>query len=211
MRFRHPLARSAAYWSASLVDRQQAHAALAAATDVQLDPDRRAWHRAQATLEADEQVAAELERSAGRALARGGLAAAAAFLERAATLTPESVRGAWRLFAAARAQRNAGALDAALRLLAAVEVRPADPLLAAEVEHLRGQIALEQQRGSDAARLLVSAARRLEPLDGSRARETHLEAMGAGSGRRPRRSGRHPGGRPRGARGAARTGTAARG
>jgi DNA-binding CsgD family transcriptional regulator len=179
VRFRHPLARSAAYRSASLADRQQAHAALAAVTDPLLDPDRRAWHRAQATLEADEEIAAELERSAGRALARGGLAAAAAFLERAAMLTPEPVHGARRLLAAAQAQRDAGALDAALRLLVTVEGRPADPLLAAEVEHLRGQIALEQQRGSESARLLVSAARRLEPLDGSRARETHLEAIGA--------------------------------
>ena len=154
------------------------HRALAEATDPQADPDRRAWHRAQATPAPDEDVAEELERSAGRAQARGGLAAAAAFLERAAMLTPEPARRAQRLLAAARAKRDAGALDAALGLLVAVEAGPLDALPTAEVEHLRGQIALEQQRGGDAGRLLVSAARRLEPLDAELARETHLEALG---------------------------------
>ena len=112
-----------------------------------------------------------------RAQARGGLAAAAAFLERAAMLTPEPARRAQRLLAAARAKRDAGALDAALGLLVAVEAGPLDALRTAEVEHLRGQIALDQRRGSDAARLLLSAARRLEPLNADLARETHLEAL----------------------------------
>ena len=155
------------------------HRALAEVTDPKIDPDRRAWHRAQAAPGPDEDVAAELERSAGRAQARGGLAAAAAFLERAAMLTPEPARRAQRLLAAARAKRDAGALDAALGLLVAVEAGPLDALRTAEVEHLRGQIALEQRRASDAARLLLSAARRLEPLDADLARETHLEALGA--------------------------------
>ena len=177
VRFRHPLVRSAAYRSASQRERQEVHRALAEATDPQADPDRRAWHRAQATQAPDEDVASELERSAGRAQARGGLAAAAAFLERAAMLTPEPARRPQRLLAAARAKRDAGALEAALGLLVSVEAGPLDPLLAAEVEHLRGQIALEQQRGSDAARLLLSAARRLEPLNPDLARETHLEAL----------------------------------
>jgi DNA-binding CsgD family transcriptional regulator len=177
VRFRHPLVRSAAYRSASLQERQDVHRALAEVTDPEVDPDRRAWHGAQAAPGPDEDVAEELERSAARAQARGGLAAAAAFLERAATLTPEPSRRAKRLLEAARANRDAGALDAALGLLVAVEAGPLDALLTAEVERLRGQIALEQQRGSEAARLLVSAARRLEPLNVDLARETHLEAL----------------------------------
>jgi DNA-binding CsgD family transcriptional regulator len=179
VRFRHPLVRSAAYRSASLQERQEVHRALAEVTEPDTDPDRRAWHRAQATSGPDEDVAAELERSAGRAQARGGLAAAAAFLERATMLTPDPDRRARRGLAAARAKRDAGALDAALGLLIAVEAGPLDALSTAEVEHLRGQIALVQRHGGDAARLLLSAARRLEPLDAPLARETHLEALGA--------------------------------
>jgi DNA-binding CsgD family transcriptional regulator len=170
--------RSSAYRAASLEERQAVHRVLAEATDAELDPDRRAWHRAHATPGPDEDVAAELERSAGRAQARGGLAAAAAFLERAALLTPDPGRRARRLLAAARAKRDAGALEAALSLLDAVEVGPLDALSAAEVEHLRGQIALVQRRGGEAGRLLLSAARRLEPLDAALAREAHLEALG---------------------------------
>jgi DNA-binding CsgD family transcriptional regulator len=177
VRFRHPVVRSVAYQAASLPDRQAVHRALAEVTDPRLDPDRRAWHHAQAVSGPDEDVAAELERSAGRAQARGGLAAAAAFLERAATLTPEPDRRAWRLLAAARAQRDAGSLEAALGLLVAVESGPPDTLRTAEVEYLRGQIAAEQRRSSDGARLLLSAARHLDPLNASRARETHLEAL----------------------------------
>jgi DNA-binding CsgD family transcriptional regulator len=183
VRFRHPLVRSAAYRSASLEQRQVTHGALAAVTDPDIDPDRRAWHRAQATPGPDEDVAEELERSAGRAHARGGLAAAAAFLERAAMLTPQPARRAQRLLTAARAKRDTGALDAALGLLVAVEAGPPDALRTAGVEHLRGQIALEQRRGSDAGRLLVSAARQLEPLDAELARETHLEALAAAMAR----------------------------
>ncbi len=177
VRFRHPLVRSAAYRSASLRDRQAVHRALAEVTDLQIDPDRRAWHRAQAASGPDEDVAAELERSASRAQARGGLAAAAAFLERAAMLTPEPGRRAQRLLAAARAKRDAGALDAALGLLVAVEAGPLDALPAAEVQHLRGEIAFDQRRGTDAAQLLLGAARQLEPLNAGLARETHLESL----------------------------------
>jgi DNA-binding CsgD family transcriptional regulator len=179
VRFRHPLVRSAAYRSASLQERQDAHRALAEATDAESDPDRRAWHRAQAAPGPDEDVAGELERSAGRAQARGGFAAAAAFLERAALLTAEPARRAQRLLAAAKAKHHAGALDAALGLLVAVEAGPLDAFQRARVDLLRGQIALEQRRSGDAGRLLVSAARRLESLDANLARETHVEALGA--------------------------------
>jgi DNA-binding CsgD family transcriptional regulator len=177
VRFRHSLARSAAYRSASLPDRQEAHGALAEATDAGLDPDRRAWHRAQAAAGPDEEVAAELERSAGRAQRRGGLAAAAAFLERAALLTPAPARRAQRMLTAAQAKYQAGALDPALELLVVAEVGPLDALRAAQVEHLRGQIAFDQQRGAIAPRLLLGAARLLDPLNPCLAREAHLEAL----------------------------------
>src|SRR6202453_4255710 len=178
VRFRHPLVRSAAYRSTSLRDRQEVHRALAAATDQAADPDRRAWHRAQAAAGPDEDAAAELERSAGRAQGRGGLAAAAAFLERAALLTPSPVCRAQRLLAAARGKHDAGELNAALGLLVAAEAGPLDACQAAQVELLRGQIAFDQRRGSDAAGLL-RAARLAEPLDAAAARETYLEALEA--------------------------------
>src|SRR5689334_20148900 len=177
VRFRHPLVRSTAYQSASLQERQEAHRALAEATDPEIDPDRHAWHRAHAAPGPDEDVAEELDRSAARAQARGGLAAAAAFLERSAQLTLDPARHAERLLTAVRAKRDAGAFEAALELLVTLETEQLDSYSRAEAEHVRGQIALEQQRGGDAARLLLSAARSLAPLDAPLARETHLEAL----------------------------------
>jgi DNA-binding CsgD family transcriptional regulator len=179
VRFRHPLVRSSAYGSASSVERRALHAALAEATDPESDPDRRAWHRSRAAAEPDEEVAEELERSAARAQARGGLAATAAFLESAAMLTPEPATRVRRLLAAARAKRDAGALEPALELLIAVEAGRVSARQVAEAEHLRGQIAFDQRRLGDAARVLLSAARQLEPLDVEAARTTHLEALGA--------------------------------
>ena len=178
VRFHHPLVRSTVYRSASTREQQEVHRVLADVTDPEVDPDRRAWHRAQAAPGPDEDVAGELERSADRAQARGGLAAAAAFLERAAMLTPDPVRRVHRLLAAARAKRDVGALDAALGILVAVEAGPLDERLTAEVEHVRGQIAFDQRRGIDAARLILSAAKRFEPLDADMARQTYLEALG---------------------------------
>jgi DNA-binding CsgD family transcriptional regulator len=176
--FRHPLVRSAVYRAAGSKERRAVHRALAQATDPEIDPDRRAWHRAQAASMPDEDVAAELERSAGRAQARGGLTAVAAFLERAAALTPEPGRRARRLLVAAGAKRDAGDLEAALGLLAGVDDGVLDELARARIDLLRAEIALEQRRGADAGRLFLSAASRLEPLDPELARETYLEALG---------------------------------
>jgi DNA-binding CsgD family transcriptional regulator len=179
VRFRHPLVRSAAYQMASIQDRQAVHQALADVTDPDTSPDRRAWHRSQATALPDEEVAAELERSAVRAQSCGGLSAASDFLERSAELTPEPDRRAARALAAAEAKRGSGALDTALDLLSAVAAGPPDALRHAEVERLRGEIAFDQGRARDAARLLLSAARLLDPHDPARARVTYLEAMSA--------------------------------
>jgi len=177
VRFRHPLVRSAVYRAASPDDRRRAHRALAAATDPQTDPDRRAWHRAQAATGPDEEVAHELERSAERARSRGGLAAAAAFLERAAALTVDPERRAERALAAAEATHQAGAPEAALALLATAGIGAPDALLRARADRLRAQIAFSVSRGSDAPPLLLGAARTLEPLDARLARETYLDAL----------------------------------
>jgi DNA-binding CsgD family transcriptional regulator len=177
--FRHPLVRSAVYQAASVQERQAVHRALADATDPEVDPDRRAWHLAHATPGVDEDVASELERSAGRAQARGGLAAAAAFLERAAALTPQPSLRAQRALAAAQAKYQAGAPDAALQLVAIAESGPLDDLGRARVELLRGEIAFALSRGRDAPPLLLEAAKRLEPLDVRLARDTYLEGLSA--------------------------------
>ena len=176
VRFRHPLVRSAAYRSASFSERQQMHAALAEATDPIAAPDRRAWHRAQAAAGPDEEVAAELECSAGRAQARGGLAAAAAFLERSVLLTADPARHAERALAAAQASLQAGAFGRALDLLATVEAGRLDELQSARVDLLRGQIAFASGPGADASALLLKAAKRLEPLNLDLARQTYLNA-----------------------------------
>jgi DNA-binding CsgD family transcriptional regulator len=179
VRFRHPLVRSTVYREASLEERQRVHGALAEVTDSELDPDRRAWHHAAAAQGPDEDVAAELERSAGRAQARGGLAAAAAFQERAAGLTLDPARRAPRALAAAQAKHHVGASDAALELLATAEAGPLDEIERARADVLRAQIAFASRRGSDAPPLLLEAAKRLEPLDLRLARDTYLEALSA--------------------------------
>ena len=179
VRFRHPLVRSAAYGAAVPGDRRRVHGALAEATDAELDPDRRAWHRANATAGLDEDVAAELERSASRARARGGLAAGAAFHERAAELTPDPKSRAQRALAAAQGKHQAGAPDAALHLLATAEAGPLDELEQARAQLLRAQITFATTRGRDAPPLLLAAAKRLEPLDAGLAHATYLEAFAA--------------------------------
>jgi DNA-binding CsgD family transcriptional regulator len=177
VRFRHPLVRSAIYRAASLGDRRGVHEALADVSDAEVDADRRAWHRALAAPGLDEDVAAELERSAGRAQMRGGLAAAAAFLERAAGLTVEPARRARRALAAAQAKHQAGAPETALALLATAQAGPLEQLHRAQGEVLRAEITFTSNRGNDAPPLLLNAARQLEPLDVTLARETYLQAL----------------------------------
>jgi DNA-binding CsgD family transcriptional regulator len=177
--FRHPLVRAVAYRAAPLRNRLDVHRALADVTDPIRDPDRRAWHRASSTVTHDEDIAVELEHAAGRAKARGGLLAAASLLERAALLTPDGAQRSNRTLAAAKAKRDAGALEAALRLLPAVESEPPSELRRALAEQLRGRIAFDQRHGTEAAELLLSAAQRLERFDVRLARETHLEALTA--------------------------------
>jgi DNA-binding CsgD family transcriptional regulator len=177
--FAHPLVRTAAYRSAAVGDRERVHLALAEATDADKDPDRRAWHRARAASAPSEDVAAELERSAGRAQARGGLAAAAAFLQRAVALTVDPTRRVDRALAAAQVSLQAGAFDAASRLAAAAEEASVNDLQRARVALVRGHIAFASRQGRDAPPLLLAAATQLEPLEPELARETYLDAWGA--------------------------------
>ena len=177
--FRHPLVRSGVYRSASPAERRAVHLALAEVTDPNLDPDRRAWHLAAATPGPDEDVAHELEQSAGRAQARGGRAAAAAFLQRAVALTGDPARRADRALAAAEASLEAGAFDAARGLLAAARAGPLDELGRARLDRLEAELAFAEQRGSDAPLLLLQAARKLETLDVRLSRDTYLDAWAA--------------------------------
>ena len=177
VRFRHPLVRSAMYRSASDQDRRRVHGALAAATDPEADPDRRAWHRAHAAEHPDEEVAVELLDCAGSAERRGGIAAAAAFFERAVTLTPDPGERASRALTAARAKFEAGDFAAAESMLATASEGPLDELGQAQVQRMSAQIAFDLRRGRDAPPLLLSAAQRLEGLDSELAQETYLEAL----------------------------------
>ena len=179
VRFRHPLVRSAVYRSATVEERRAVHLALAEATDREVDPDRRAWHLAAAAPGPDEEVATELERSAGRARARGGLAAAAAFLKRAVALTRDPKRRTDRALAAADFGVRAGAFDAARGMVAAAEVGPLDELQRARLDLVRAEAAYSESRGNAAPALLLRAAKSLEPLDPRLARETYLDAWSA--------------------------------
>src|SRR5215203_32195 len=177
--FRHPLVRSAVYRTATREQRREVHLALAEATDRSVDPDRRAWHLATASAGPDEPVAAALEQSAGRAQARGGLAAAAAFLHRSVVLSGDPKQRVRRALAAAQASLDAGMFEDALELLAVAEASTPDELQMAHVELLKGQIAFASSMGPTAPPLLLNAAQRLERLDPELARETYLDAWGA--------------------------------
>lgn len=187
IRFHHPLVRSAAYRAADLADRRAVHRALAEVTDPRLDPDRRAWHAANAAVGPDEEIAAELEASAGRAQSRGGIAAAATFLERAVALSADArLRGA-RALVAARAKRDAAAYGAAYELLAIADLSPLSERQRAEMAWLRAQMEFTRGRGREpgapqiaaAAAQLLDAAGQLETIDDESAREAHLEALAA--------------------------------
>src|SRR3954469_24318582 len=192
VRFRHPLVRSAAYAAGSREDRRTAHMALAAATDPEVDAERRVWHLAAAADAPDEGVAAELERTASRVQARAGLAAAAAFLQRSVALTADPARRADRALAAANANLHAGAFDTALGLLAEAEGAAVDDLQRARVEQLRAQVDRASGSGHEVPARLLRAAVRLEPLDVRLARDTHLDALFASlvAGRLARPGGR---------------------
>ncbi len=179
VRFRHPLVRSVVYGSALPQERQEVHAALAEVTDPQLDPDRRAWHRAHAAPGPDEAVAAELERCADRAQARGGVAAAAAFLERATMLTLDPARRTERALGAAAANLQAGAFDTVRHMLSLAEAGASTDLQQARIDLLAADLAFVTNRGSDAPSLLLKAAKRLEPIDVDLCRATYLQAFSA--------------------------------
>ncbi len=178
VRFRHPLVRSAVYRAAAPADRRRAHDALAV-TYPQDDPEGRAWHRAQAAAGPDEEAAAELERSADRARARGGIAAAATFRHRASELTPDPARRAGRALAAAFAWHEAGASEAARELLVVAAAGPLDTLERARLQLLEARIAFHLTQGADVPGLLLAAARTLAPLDPALSRDTHLAALDA--------------------------------
>jgi DNA-binding CsgD family transcriptional regulator len=177
--FRHPLVRAASYRAAPLPMRLEVHRVLSEVMDPIRDAERRVWHRACSTVTHDEDIAVELEKSAERAKARGGFSAAAALLERAALLTPGGEQQLNRTLAAAQAKRDAGALDSALRLLSVVESQPSTDLRGALADRLRAQIALDQRRGAEAAKLLLSAAQRVTRSDPRLARDIYLEALAA--------------------------------
>ncbi|MEU4562172.1 AAA family ATPase [Actinoplanes sp. NPDC023936] len=177
VRFRHPLVRSAAYRAASPTERRRVHAALAEVTDRRRDPDRRAWHRAQAAAGPDEELAAELIRSAGRARLRGGLPATAAFLERAAALSPDPDRRADRLLDAAQCWLDADLPDEAHRLLSALDEPALHPRSRARHAAVRGRLALSVRHFLDAVPALRQAATLLESVASPDAPEAHLDAL----------------------------------
>ncbi|MEA2383706.1 MAG: hypothetical protein QOH72_3677 [Solirubrobacteraceae bacterium] len=177
--FRHPLVRSSVYRGSAQQERSMIHRALAEATDPDVDPDRRAWHRAHAATMPDEDVAADLERSAARAQSRGGFAAAAAFLARSSALTLDPARRAARALAAAEAKQQAGALDEALALVEQAERGPLEEFQRAQADVVRARISFAADRGSEAPPLLLGAAKRLETLDAALAREIYLDGLTA--------------------------------
>jgi DNA-binding CsgD family transcriptional regulator len=176
-RFCHPLARSAVYRAAEANDRHTAHRVLAEVTDPITDPDRRAWHRSQSGTGPDDDIAAELAESASRAAARGGVAAAATFLERAAALSLDPGKRVERTLTAVQAKLDAGATDAAADLLTTVEIGQLDDLQHARVDLLRGKIAFVRQADGDGPAFMIRAAHRLADVDPQWSRDCFLDAL----------------------------------
>ena len=179
VRFRHPLVRSAVYHSAAPAQRRKVHRALAVATDPVVDPDRRAWHAAQAAEGPNEEVAAGLDTAAGRARQRGGLAAEAVLLERAAALTPDPGRRGQRALAAAEAHFSAASPDRATELAAVADLCPLSTSDRAHLARLRARILFARSRSDEAAPLLLAAAAQFAADGSPLARETYLEAISA--------------------------------
>ncbi len=177
--FRHPLVRSAIYRAASPLDRRDAHRALAEVTNRETDPDRRAWHMAAAAIGPDVAVADELERSAGRAKERGGVAAAAAFLERSAHFTPDPACQALRCLRAADAYLEAGAHEEARNLLKSASRRLDDPVARAQAMRLDAAIRFAEGLGGETPTLFLHAARALREVDPASAVDTLTEALEA--------------------------------
>ncbi|WP_433728790.1 AAA family ATPase [Actinoplanes sp. CA-051413] len=177
IRFCHPLARSAVYRAASAGERRTAHGALAEATDPTAAPDRRAWHRAQAGAGPDDGIADELEQSAARAQARGGVAAAAAFLERSVALSLDPARRTERTLAATQAHLDAGMTDRASELLATLETAALDEYQRARVDQLHGRVAFTRQRDDTGPKFMARAAQRLSARHPAQARDCFLDAL----------------------------------
>lgn len=178
--FRHPAVRSAIYRAAEPTERRRVHRALAEATDAEVDPDRRAWHRANGTLGHDEEVAVELTQSAERAQGRGGMAASAAFLSQAAMLTDDPERRARLALASAHLNLMVGSTHEALALLSTAANAPLGDDDRARLDLAKIQLDYATGHDADDAHRLLAVAKRLEPIDADLALQTYMEAFGIG-------------------------------
>jgi DNA-binding CsgD family transcriptional regulator len=169
LELRHPLVRSAVYQAAPLSKRQAAHGAIASALDGEVDADRRAWHRAAASVEPDPSVVEELEQAAQRARRRSGFAAASLAFERAAALTPDEEHRARRLIAAAENAWFAGGAERALMLLEGARPLVTEPIQRADIDRFLGLIEMTRGVPADACQFLLRAATEVAPIDGERA------------------------------------------
>jgi len=176
--FRHPLVRAALYQGATLSQRLAVHRTLAGALHSPADSDRRAWHLAAAATAPDEEVAAELERTAGEARARGGYAAAAAAYERAVQLGADPGAQPGRLTAAAEASAEIGDFDHARSLAARAAAQTTDHIIQARLAIVCARADVAQGRPRAAHRLTEGAAQ-IASLDPPLATRMLMYAMHA--------------------------------